>query len=281
MKEKSAAGAEARPTGASPSSRLNIFARTNRGLLLDIVIFVANLFLMRSLTRLFRDIFLRASGTDRPAQLIIGLTALAMFTLPAAGAVLKRWRFHHRLAAQGKTVESERSALAGCVCNPIFYFCVNILIMSAVLAVFGEQIFGEDLTNNGARFVPLLFAGLGLTIFQTFLVYRYFSPPRKAPKLAFLLTPQSETLGDVCIFLNMILFQVMWNLLTYAPLRRVSGFEEFAGRLFFLCFAAMLFYFPPRIFYLAEDIRRRRTWLTMLLANSPVIVRVLIGTGSS
>ena len=45
-----------------------------------------------------------------------------------------------------------------------------------------------------------------------------------------------------------------------------------------LCFIALLIYFPPRMFYLAEDINRGRTWLTMLLANSPVIVRVLIGT---
>jgi len=31
------------------------------------------------------------------------------------------------------------------------------------------------------------------------------------------------------------------------------------------------------MFYLAEDIDRGRTWLMMLLANLPVIVRVLIG----
>ena len=33
----------------------------------------------------------------------------------------------------------------------------------------------------------------------------------------------------------------------------------------------MLIYFPPGIFYLAEDFRRPAEWLTMLLANSPVI----------
>ena len=76
----------------------------------------------------------------------------------------------------------------------------------------------------------------------------------------------------------MILFQIAWNLLTFADLGRPSGLAEFLGRLFFLCFIALLIYFPPRMFYLAEDINRRRTWLTMLLANSPVIVRVLIGT---
>ena len=85
-------------------------------------------------------------------------------------------------------------------------------------------------------------------------------------------------MGDICIFLNMILFQVAWNLLAFASLGRPSGPLEFFGRLFFLCFIALLIYFPPRMFYLAEDISRGRTWLTMLLANSPVIVRVLIGS---
>jgi hypothetical protein len=76
----------------------------------------------------------------------------------------------------------------------------------------------------------------------------------------------------------MILFQIVWNLLSFAGLGRPSGRLEFFGRLFFLCFLALLIYFPPRMFYLAEDIERPRTWLTMLAANSPVIVRVLIGT---
>jgi hypothetical protein len=79
----------------------------------------------------------------------------------------------------------------------------------------------------------------------------------------------------------MILFQVVWNLLTFADLGHPSNLLEFGGRLFFLSFIALLIYFPPRMFYLAEDIHRRSTWLTMLLANSPVIVRVLIGTSSN
>jgi hypothetical protein len=45
-------------------------------------------------------------------------------------------------------------------------------------------------------------------------------------------------------------------------------------------FLALLIYFPPRMFYLAEDIHRRRTWFTMLLANSPVIFKVLIGSNN-
>ena len=78
--------------------------------------------------------------------------------------------------------------------------------------------------------------------------------------------------------MNMVIFQVAWNMLTFAGLGGPSGPAEFVGRLFFLSFLALLIYFPPRMFYLAEDIHRPRTWLTMLLANSPVIIRILIGT---
>ncbi len=65
-----------------------------------------------------------------------------------------------------------------------------------------------------------------------------------------------------------------------ACVRRLADASGALSNLF-LSFIALLIYFPPRMFYLAEDIHRRRTWVTMLLANSPVIVRVLIGTGSN
>lgn len=266
-----------RQPAAAKTRDANIFAKTNRGMLLDVFVFVANLFLMRFLTRLFIDVFRGASANDKLSKLVLGFTSLGMWILPAAGAVLKRWHFHRR---RGMKAGSEQMALSGCLFNPVFYFCLNLVIVSAVVAVLGEQLLGNALMDNGAVFIPLIFAGLGLTIVQTYIIYRYFSPPKHAPRSNFMRGPLSEALGDVCIFVNMILFQVGWNLLTFAPLGRVSGFEEFAGRLFFLSFVALLFYFPPRMFYLAEDIHRRRTWLTMLLANSPVIVRVLIGTGS-
>ena len=259
----------------------NLFAKTNRGLLLDVLVFVLNVFLMRLLTKQFIDLFNHVSAEDPIAKFLLGLTFLAMWILPALGAVLKRWHFHQRLKRQGRSVESEDTNLAGCLFNPLFYFCLNLVITAAVLTSLGDFFFGRALLNNGALFVPLVIAGLILTIVQTYLIYQYFSPPKGPPKAKFLREPQSETLGDICLFLNMILFQVFWNMLTFAGLGHPSGLLEFGGRLFFLSFIALLIYFPPRMFYLAEDINRPRTWLIMLLANSPVIVRVLIGTGSN
>jgi hypothetical protein len=261
----------------SPS---RLFAKTNRGLLLDVFVFVLNIFLMRLLTRQFINIFSEVSADDPIAKLALGLTLLAMWILPAAGAVMKRWHFHQRLKAQGVSVEKEETKLVGCLFNPLFYFCLNLVITSALLATLGEFFLGKSL-DSGPVFIPLVIIGLILTIIQTYLIYRYFIPPKKPPQSPFLLGEQSETLGDVCLFLNMILFQVGWNMLTFVDLGHPRNLLDFGGRLFFLSFIALLIYFPPRMFYLAEDIHRRSTWITMLLANSPVIVRVLIGTGSS
>ncbi len=263
---------------AAPHSRLkDLFSKNNRGLLLDIVVFVANILVMRFLTSLVIDLFNEMSPENHFPKLAIGLIFLAMWILPVAGAILKRWHFHQRLTAQGKTVAGAETKLAGCLFNPIFYFCLNLVITSAVLTSLGDFLFGRRLLDTAAVFVPLVFAGFILTIFQTYFIYRYFSAPKKPPQSEFLRSPQSAVLGDVCLFLNMMFFQVFWNMITFAPLGRPSSVLEFGGRLFFLCFAAFLIYFPPRMFYLAEDINQRRTWLTMLIANSPVILRVLIG----
>jgi hypothetical protein len=256
-----------------------LFAEENRGLLLDIFVFVANIFLMRLLTGVFIDLFSQVDEKNPLAKLQLGLAFLAMWILPALGAVLKRWHFHQRLKSQGKTVAATK--LSGCLFNPLFYFCLNLVITSAVLTTLGDFFFGKALLNSGAVFVPFIVLGFVLTLVQTFLIYQYFLPPKKTPRAKFLREPQSEAFGDICLFLNMILFQVFWNMLTFADLGHPSSVVEFCARLFFLCFIALLIYFPPRMFYLAEDIHRPRTWVTMLLANSPVIVKVLIGTGSN
>jgi hypothetical protein len=256
--------------------KTTLFAEENRGLLLDIVVFLLNLFLMQWLTGYAMELFRFANDGLPLAQFTLLLGCIAMWVLPAAGAVLKRWHFHQRLKAKRQTVDI--NSHLGCLFNPIFYVCLNIVLMSAIVTGVGQFLFGRRLLENGSIFLPLIFGGLICTIIQTVLIYRYFSPPQKPPKYEFLQQHQSELLGDVCIFVNMVLFQIVWNLLSFAGLGRPSGVGEFIGRLGFLCFLALLIYFPPRMFYLAEDIDRGLTWLMMLLANSPVMVRVLIGT---
>jgi hypothetical protein len=252
----------------------NLLALQNRGLLLDVFVFVINIFLMRWLTGYFIDLIRLSNAGNQFAQATLFLACVGMWVLPAAGAVLKRWHYHQR---RRKASNEEDSAVAGCVFNPVFYLSLNLVLVSIIVAALGNFVFGDRLMDDGSIFVPLILTGMACTIVQTILIYRYFTPPQKPPRFQFLQRPESEALGDVFIFLNMILFQVGWNLLTFGTMARPSGPGEFLGRLFFLCFIALLIYFPPRMFYLAEDIDRGRTWIMMLLANSPVIIRVLVG----
>lgn len=148
--------------------------------------------------------------------------------------------------------------------------------MAALNAFILQAVYGGK-DPDGNVFVPMVFSGLIFTIVQTWLVYRYFTPPKREPKTAFFRSHTSELLADLFIFLNMILFQVMWNIFGMIEMGAITDVTDFLGRLFLLSFIALLIYFPPRIFFLAEDIRRPITWLTILLANSPVIFRILFG----
>jgi hypothetical protein len=252
-----------------------ITARLSRGMMLDVVVFVANIALMNLLADRFLELVRLANeGGDPVARFALFLFALGMLVLPAAGAVLKRRHFHRRGGRGG-----DAAHFSGCL--PIFHLVLSLILSCGVVLYLRELIFGGSSQDGGAGELLFFFGALVLGVVQTVLVYRYFSPPKKAPSVAFLRDPRSDLLGDLCIFVNMILFQVIWNIFSRIPFSRTADVEEFAGRVFWLAFVAMLIYFPPRIFYLAEDFRRPAAWLTMLLANSPVILRALFGGGSN
>jgi hypothetical protein len=145
---------------------------------------------------------------------------------------------------------------------------ITLGVMLSLMDAFPGSAFGE--TTGGL----LLMLGIVYNVFQTYLVFRYFTPPKHEPKWAFLRDPRSEFLGDVCIFLNMILFQVLLNY--QAAVFPLFHEGSFADRLITLLVFALLVYMTGRIFFLVEDVRRPRTLLTILLANSVVIVRTLL-----
>lgn len=248
-------------------------APANRGILLDLVVFALNLVLVRLLARDFVGLIRGASAGDVGSEWALAAFFLALFVLPAAGAVLKRWHFHRARGGRDRSGEAGAAAW-GCLLNPAFYFAVSVTILMSAGVLFAQRVFGEEFADRAEVFLPLIFAVLVLSIVQTALVYRYLEPPRRPPRAAFMRDGRSALLGDACIFLNMILFQVLWNVLLSGRFTRVTDFESFAGRLFLLWFFSILVYFPPRIFYLADDAHRRTSWATMLLATSPVVLHV-------
>ena len=248
----------------------------NTGRLLDLVVLLANLLVMGALGRAFIDLVRRADGGDESARTVLAGFVTALFVLQPAGAVLKRWHYHRRLG-EGPHPDVLDGA-GGCLFNPIFYFCLQVLVFCTAAAFLFQDM---DLSSDDSApvFLTVIFAGLVLMIASTVLVYRYFSRPARAPRYGWMRHPAAERLGDAFLFVHMLCFQVIWNFIGQMQAGTVSGVAELIGRVGLLAFLALLLYFPPRMLYLAEDLRRPYTWLWMLLANSPVIWRVVVGAG--
>jgi hypothetical protein len=211
---------------------------------------------------------------DRVALLSIFVFFVSLLFLAPAGAVLKRWHFHQRLArtGDGKPIEPN-----GCLFSPILYYSLMVVIFALIQAFVFQYFYGDE-REDPLPFVGSIVLGMiGMGI-HTWLVYRYFSPPKAAPKTSFFRSPISELIGDVCIFVNMLFFQILWNIISSAFARPTDA-SGIIANLLGLTFAALLLYFPPRMLYLAEDIHRKRTWFFILLANLPVIYHALFGNG--
>jgi hypothetical protein len=254
-----------------------LLAPSRRGLLLDAVVLAANLLAMGPLTGWLAGVLRRAAADDAAAMAALALLAAALLVLAPAGAVLKRWHYHQRRVAGPGALDGA----GGCLFNPIFYFCLVAVLFAMVNAFLMQQAFGRR-GPSGAVFGASMVAGIALIVAHTWLVYRYFTPPPQPPRSAFLRGPAAEALGDAMLFTNMLLFQAVWNMLSFAGIGPPSGVAEAMGRLLVFGFLALLLYFPPRMFYLAEDLaaNRRIAWLTMVAANAPVIVRLLFGSSA-
>jgi hypothetical protein len=253
---------------AEPRSKLQI----SRGLILDVFVFVVNVSLMRLLVEYFVSLIYDARDGDALSQLAITIFFISLLVLAPVGAFLGRWHFHQRRDAAPVSMES----FAGCLFNPLIYFGVVVIIINASAGLTLYFLFGTNDLAVGWR-IALVVVGLSLAALHTFFVYRYFSPP-SPPQTAFMLDPISALISDICIFTNMLFFQLLWNTLAMGFRRPMNGADLFTN-LLAATIGGLLIYFPPRIFYLAEDIRKPRTWFFIILANFPVIYRAVVGSG--
>jgi len=245
-----------------------------RGQLLDLAVVGAQW----SVVGPFGDLVLRTLGgadRGRGGALAAGLVFVAALLLPALGAHLKRWSLHQRWAAVEGGAERFRP---GCLVHPVVHLSLSLTLVAGAVATLGAAAFGPDFVDRGGPFVGAILLGMVLAVVQTVVVFRTFEPPRRPPRSAFLRGPAAALLGDACLFLNMLLFQVAWDLVAATPFARVASFEEFVGRLLYLGLAAALVYLPPRLFYLVEDLRRPGAWFTMGLAVATMVARALLGT---
>lgn len=256
-----------------------LFAHTNRGILLDVVVFIVNLILLTILARQLSNLFQQANTEETRAlpKIAVVVFCLGLAFLQPLGAILKRRRAHLRKL-------DLHQVPAGCLILPA-YFLTQLIFLIGASGQIVELVFGEGTGTESSDYFglpsgvfTLLFLGIpALAISNTVAIYFYFQPPRRKPVLKWLETPNAEASGDLVLFLNMIGFQAFWGLLM-ADL--VNDYTTIAGRLSMFVFITLLIYIPPRLFYLAEDGKRPVAWLTMLLANSPMLVRIIFATST-
>ena len=248
-----------------------LFEHANRGILLDVIVFLVNVVLMTILSRQLANLFHEARS-DTLAKTAAAVFCLGLAFLQPVGAILKRRRAHER-----------KSDLNHVPFGRLFvpaYFLTQLVFLIGASGQIVDLLSTKLQTSQSADYFglppwlfTLLFLGIPtLAILNTFVFYFYFQTPKHHPFVKFLDTPQAESFGDLCLFLNMIGYQAFWGLLM-ADLP--NDYPSIGGRLSMFTFAAVLIYFPPRLFYLAEDGKRPLVWATMLLANSPVLLRIL------
>ncbi|MDQ2936994.1 MAG: hypothetical protein M3R67_05740 [Acidobacteriota bacterium] len=258
-----------------------IFEPRNRGILLDIVVLVINLVLMSIITRLTLKLAHEAEQ-DRLARIAIGLFFAGVFFLQPCGPILKRWSFHQRF-------KFDTDSSAGCLLFWFMWFyIIMMLLLSGTATIILTEVFFERGSPASEIGPALILGGLALSIVNVVFIYRFFLRPKKKPRWKFLATPQAALVGDVLMFLNVICLQILWNSLTASksfwehltstPLGKPGSFTDILGRFIVIGFLALLVYFPARIFYLVEDKNRKITWLTMLLANMPLILRAVFAS---
>ncbi|MDQ2854725.1 MAG: OB-fold putative lipoprotein [Acidobacteriota bacterium] len=258
-----------------------IFALHNRGILLDVVVFLLSALLLRFVTMLTLNLVHRAEE-DVWAKLAIGFFFAGLLLLQPLGPTLKRRSFHQR-------TNFLANSTAGCL---LFWFMFVYLAMMLVISgaagiLISEVIFEKDSVGSNVGVLVLL-GGFVWSIASVVVIYRYFLRPKKEPRWPFLATPQAEQLGNVCMFLNVICLQILWGsltasesfreLVTSTPLGKSGSFTDVLGRLIVVSALAALVYFPARIFYLVEDRHLKLTSLMMLVANLPLILGVVFAS---
>jgi hypothetical protein len=243
----------------------------NRGILFDITTFILSIFLMRILASFFIQL-VRRIETDQIAAFAVGIFLAGLLFLNPIGAILKRRNYHKR-----KLIEGGEELNLGCLFHPAIYLTLMLVIYSFAAAILGEAVFGKNFDNKSGIFAAVLFGGIILCIANTIFVYRFFTRPKREPYFELMKSPQIALLGDACVLLNMLCFQMLWSILLSAPLKAPRDMQEFLGRMFVVSFAALLVYFPSRMLILAEDFRRSAAWFSMFLANLPIILRIVFG----
>lgn len=264
-------------------SSWNIFLPANRGMLIDLVIFVIGATMMGFLTNLFTETGRAAYNSNRPAQLAVLIFFILLFALQPLAANFKRWQFHQRRRAGRKKKRSSDayvftfsdSIFFAILFNPLLFFAIMTFTSMLVISLTNELIIEQTVSDDDSTFIVFILVGFLISVVHALVVYWYFTSPIKEPKNKMWYNATSGIKGDVLLFFNILFIQILWNIVGQMPSDKMVTLGDYITRGAFLLGMSLLVYFPSRIFYSAEDIKKPLAWITMLLAILPLVVRVL------
>lgn len=239
----------------------------HRGHLLDLLVFLANLFLLGPFTNLLQRLGQGFATNDDLATRRLSLIILAAFAAYMLGAILKRAPLHARVAA---------------LPSPGFAGCLYLAWVSLhlTLSILGASFIaaGFHALPKGISLIAMILLGMLPTIFVTRVVFR---PKKLAEMPAWRKKWPMELLADLLIIAAVILLTIIWNIWVSGLFFVTWNGHTFADKLFGAALAALafaLFYVTPRFLFLIEDFNRWTTWATIALTLAPLVGRILLGT---
>jgi hypothetical protein len=252
-----------------------VIAGRNRGIILDVIVFIINLILMSDVSGRLNDYI--GVGRDRPNDaramgIMAGYCALACL-LPATGALLK-----YISGSQKHTPHFYRKTWAKQFFPMMTIILIFQFLSQAIFFLAGYNYQGKllALLAEGGTISLLLKISLPILIIFVLInpvIVRMNFVKNRRHYLSGFPRDTVEFLGDVALFLNMILFQIFWGIFMADLTQDWGGVLE---RVLALAITSLLLYLPPRLIYLAEDGHRSIVWVTMILANLPIIIRIII-----
>jgi hypothetical protein len=276
-------------------------SRNGRGIALDVMVVVCNLFLLARLARMLREGgqgFL-AAGNDA-AQTVnpdVGWLFLSVFAAYAVGIALKRAA--HRARPNAPSSDASRPAsrvfvFAVCALLVFHFFIFLTLLVTGWQSTALERfspLFGSGTAGGGffdfvVRFVVFIFIlplPTGLTLLWLFAV-RDAPGASDAPAPTLLPRPAVELVGDGLLYFSVVVITLILNVLIAPRFVAVAGAPGWTAggalaSLVPLMLAFSIFYLPPRLVYLAEDYRSPLAWLTIVLALLALTYRTFFPAG--
>ncbi len=267
------------------------FPANRRGMAIDAVCILLNLFLFPFFTSRVGNLFDRSFSNEDSSFRILSLLMVFLLAFRFGGLYLKRFGLQSRYS---KSSDFDFPSY-------FFVFNIPIVLLTASFAVIWVQTLLTDLQIIHKREVgsPLFF-GLGLfaicvsIIAELLLLFRLKKRLNDKEKglLAAkhpLFAPRTELIADFGLFAYMMIWQVFYQQIVAlflfpdvsVRLTSTENVQFFFVTLFvFLIPSFLMFYLSPRTVFLIEDRKNKATWLGIILVFissllTPLIYRML------